>query len=139
MKPTLPTPRVAILVALAYAPLAAWFSPIFPFCTVPMYADIGGYHTSHVPIFLADGEPADPADFVDFTGMDAEAIVLPPPASLDFVTERHRWWVSTHAWNEEGPPPPVEVAYGWALYEAGDHGVERGPFHVETRGHARLR
>src|SRR5690606_10256177 len=128
---------VAALVAAVYAPLGMLFSPIFPFSSVPMYAEIDGYYESHVPIFLADGEPADPAHFVDFRGVDPQSLTLPTPASLDFITERHRWYVETHTWDGEGQAPEVPVAFGWSRYTATDHGVERGPIEIVATGTAR--
>ena len=78
-----------------------------PFIRFPAFAfpDTGGVMA--VPLFLADGAPADPADFVDFAGVGPGAVDVDHAGLPSVVAHR---FVEAQAWLRDHPGAGGDVA-----------------------------
>src|SRR5690606_13597503 len=66
--------RAAAAAFACYVAMAWLVGERFPFSRFSMYASLGTYRQSHVPVFLADGHPAEARSFHRFAGIDPEVI-----------------------------------------------------------------
>ncbi len=116
-------------------------SPGFPWTDVPMFADIAGYREGWVPRTLADGQLVETSDFVDFEGIDLDALRLGPgmPCSLGYVADENVWWVAGHGWSGAGPQPEVELTFALDHFVSDNQGVRRVERRVVATGRARPR
>jgi len=131
-----PSPAVgaAALAFAIYASASLLAGEVFPLSRFSMYADARAYGTSHVPVFLADGEPADIRDYRRFSGLDP-ALMGPGRriCSLGFEVDEAERWVADHTGTEAGPS---SVAYGYVSVRLVDGAVVRGEPEIVTRGTA---
>ena len=67
----------AAAVAFGLYVAGAWLlGERFPFSRFSMYASLGRYQESHVPVFLADGRPAEVRSYARFSAIDPAAVGL---------------------------------------------------------------
>lgn len=67
----------ALLPFLLYLSGSLLFGEHFPFSRYDMYADIPRRDRGAIPIFLADGQPSEPTEFLSFYGISAENVRAP--------------------------------------------------------------
>ena len=119
----------ALLLQLA---LAAWVGERFPISRYSMYASNAPHERGAVPVVLANGEPADVEDFVDFSGLDLVRWSPPEPCSLEYILADARRWIEAHP----GSGGDVEIGLAFVVVTLAD-----GALHEETvvlqRGRAR--
>lgn len=109
-----------------------------PFVRFPAFAfpDTGGVMA--LPLFLADGQPADPTDYVDFAGFGADAVDVEHPGLPSVVAHRFH---EAHAWigAHPGAGGDVHVEVGLRVLRVGSDGRVRTEDRIDGRGSARRR
>lgn len=107
-----------------------------PFVRFPAFAfpDTGGVQA--LPLFYADGVPADPSDYVDFAGVGPDAVDVEHPGLPSVVAHR---FVEAQAWiaGHPGAGGPVEVQVGLRVLRRGADGRVRVEDRIDGRGTAR--
>lgn len=88
----------------------------FPFSTYPMYADSGGRTEGAVPLFLANGQAVNITDFVNFQGIDPDAILPAGIAcSMHYRVEEARQWLRHHAAPTGTAKGPIAIQIGYRI------------------------
>ena len=77
----------------------------FPFSRFTMYADISPHDRGALPVFFADGLPANPTDFHAFYGIDPQKFQAPEgvACSLGYLLQERAAWVAEHPATAAGP------------------------------------
>lgn len=124
---------------LVYLGLAFGVRGGLPFVRFPAFAfpDTGGVMA--LPLFLADGEPAEVADFTDFVGVGPDAVDLVHEGLPSVVAHRFHEtasWIATHPGTEAGD---VDVTVGLRVLRVQADGSVSREDRVDGRGTARRR
>ena len=107
---------------------------VFPLSRYSMYADVGRYRESYVPVFLAQGRPANPRDYHRFAGIEPDD--MGPGARIgshNYRVDEDRRWIASHSTTEIGPVP---VAYGYRSVRLTNGEIVYGPMDIVARGTA---
>jgi hypothetical protein len=98
------------------------FGENFPFSNFNLYSNTSQRTHSAVPVFFADGEPANIWEFDRFSGLAADKF-LPQdmPTGLTWMAHEAARWVREHP-NEESEPGPVKADYGFRVFAVGEDG-----------------
>jgi hypothetical protein len=98
------------------------FGEHFPFSNFNLYSDTSRRTHSAVPVFFADGEPANIWEFDRFSGLSADEF-LPQemPTGLTWMVHEAARWVREHP-NEESDLGPVKADYGFRVFAVGKDG-----------------
>lgn len=114
-----------------------WFvKNLYPFSAYSMYASVAAMRRSHVPKFWAAGEEARVSDYVDFEGIDADAMMpAHTPCTLTWIVHEAKRWVSEHS----GTGGDVEVEWGFIRVDIREDGGVDSEKWVVCRGRARRR
>lgn len=124
-------PRAALLAFVVWLTGGLLLGECWPFSRYSMYADIADREQGALPLFWANGQPAEPEQFSSFYGVDPSAFNGPEgiPTTFDYLTRPRAQWVSTHP---AAHPGPVRIEVGWELVKMGPHGLERSPMILST-------
>lgn len=116
--------RVALLACGIYITGALLFDELFPFSRYAMYADIGGRTQGAIPLFLADGQAAEPQDYAAFYGLSPERFFAPEgvACSLNYIVTERAAWVGAHP---ATAPGPIQVQVGFTLVTLRDGGLSQ--------------
>lgn len=110
--------------------------PGVPFVRFPAFAfpDTGGVMA--LPLFLADGVPAEPTDYVDFAGVGPDAVDVTHgglPSVVDHRFHETRRWIAAHP----GAGGDVTVTVGLRVLRRAPDGTITREDRVDGRGTAR--
>lgn len=129
--------RAAAAAFACYVAMAWLVGERFPFSRFSMYASLGTYRQSHVPVFLADGHPAEARSFHRFAGIDPEVIAPGTRiCSLNHRIDEDARWIAAHRAGVGEAPGPVMVAYGFVPIRLEEDRIERGRVEIVARGTA---
>ena len=127
---------VAFISCIVYAIGCRFIGEHFPFSKFNLYSDTSQRTNSAVPVFLADGEPANIWEFDRFSGFSADEF-LPQdmPTGLTWMAHEAARWVREHP-NEESELGPVKADYGFRVFAVGEDGCIEEEIKVLQSGSA---
>lgn len=88
----------------------------FPFSRYAMYASTAMRSEGGVPSFRADGRDARIDDYVDFVGIDPDAIYPAGiPCSLEWRVREWQRWLRSHQSDVPGAAGPIAIEIGFRM------------------------
>ena len=128
----------ALYACLAWLALVLFVRSGPPFVRFPAFAfpDTGGVMA--LPIFLANGAPAEVSDYTNFAGIGAEDVDVVHDGIPSVVAHRFyelQRWIAEHP----GSGGDVEVVVGLRILRVGTDGVLHEEARIDARGTARRR
>jgi hypothetical protein len=132
----------AVGACAVYMALALTFGGGLPFVRFPAFTFPAAQGATAVPLFLADGAPADIAAYTDFVGIDPDAVDVKHhgvACSVEHGLYEQQHWLREHAAAPGSAPGPVRVEIGLRILDLDETGALREVLRVDAAGTARLR